>query len=53
MSFQTKIKLISVESGIAAIGFRKIAARVRLVDSSSEIYFVPNDNLYSFMGVCT
>ena len=48
MSFQTKVKLVSVESGIAAIGFRKIAAMVRLLNCSSEIYFVPNDNLYSF-----
>ena len=48
MSFQTKVKLVSVESGIAAIGFRKIVAMVRLLNCSSEIYFVPNDNLYSF-----
>ena len=36
-----KIKLVSVKQGIAAIGFRKIAAIVRQVYPNAEIYFIP------------
>jgi radical SAM superfamily enzyme YgiQ (UPF0313 family) len=41
-------KLVSVESGISAMGFRKIAAVAREIDPTVEVCFVPTDNLYSF-----
>jgi len=41
-------KLVSVESGISAMGFRKITAVARKVDPNVEVCFVPTDNLYSF-----
>lgn len=43
-----KIKLVSVESGIAAMGFRRIASIVKKIEPSTEICFIPTDNLYSF-----
>jgi len=45
---QLKIKLVSVESGITAMGFRKIAAVARSIEPSTEICFVATDNLYYF-----
>ena len=48
MAYPLKIRLVSVESGISAIGFRKIAAVAREVDPAAEICFIPVDNLYSF-----
>ncbi|MDO8720851.1 MAG: radical SAM protein [Syntrophales bacterium] len=48
MTKQLRIKLVSVESGITAIGFRKIAAVTRSIEPLTEICFVAIDNLYSF-----
>ena len=42
------LKLVSVEAGVAAIGFRRIAASARHVFPETEIYFITPDNLYSF-----
>ena len=47
MSKHLAVKLISVESGIAAMGFRKIAAIARSLEPEAEILFLPTDNLYS------
>ena len=43
-----KIKLVLSENGITGLGFRKIATIAKEFDSSSEVYFVPGDNLSSF-----
>jgi len=45
-----KIKLASLEAGISAIGFRKISAIARSIEPSTEICFIPSDNLYSFIS---
>lgn len=42
-----KIKLVSVESGIAAMGFRRIVSIVKRIKPSTEVFFIPTDNLYS------
>lgn len=42
-----RIKLVSVESGIAAMGFRRIVSIVKEIEPLTEIYFIPTDNLYS------
>ncbi|MEI8087471.1 MAG: radical SAM protein [Paludibacter sp.] len=44
------IKLVSIESGISAIGFRKIAGIARSIAPETEICFIPTDNLYSFLS---
>lgn len=43
----SKIKLVSIESGIGAIGFRRIVAVVKNIKPDTEVYFIPTDNLYS------
>lgn len=43
-----QVKLVSVESGISAMGFRKIAAVAKEIDPTVDVCFVPTDNLYSF-----
>ncbi|MEI7595868.1 MAG: radical SAM protein [Bacteroidota bacterium] len=43
-----KLKLVSVEAGVSAIGFRRIAASARLIYPETQIYFITPDNLYSF-----
>jgi len=42
------IKLLAVESGISALGFRKIIGIARVLNPESDVYFLPVDNLYSF-----
>ena len=42
-----KIKLVSVEEGIAAIGFRRLAAVARKLNPEAQIYFLATGNLYS------
>ncbi len=42
-----KVKLVSAEEGIAAIGFRRVAAVVRKLDPHAQIYFLAIGNLYS------
>ncbi len=42
-----KVKLISVEGGVSAIGFRKVAAIARKLDPHAQIYFLAVGNLYS------
>jgi radical SAM superfamily enzyme YgiQ (UPF0313 family) len=44
---KVNIKLVSVEGGISAIGFRKIVSCARAVYPETEIYFIATDNLYS------
>ncbi|MCX6727081.1 MAG: radical SAM protein [Candidatus Shapirobacteria bacterium] len=38
---------MSIESGIGAVGFRRIASIIKEIESATEIYFIPTDNLYS------
>ena len=45
-----KIIFVSVESGITALGFRKVAAIARSLNSETDICFIPVDNLYSFIS---
>jgi len=45
-----KIKLVSVESGISAIGFRKIAAIAKASEHDVEVLFVPTDNKYKTLS---
>lgn len=43
-----KIKFVSVEEGINALGFRRVAAVARKLNPDINIYFVTPGNLYSF-----
>jgi len=45
-----KVKFVSVESGITALGFRKIAALAKKLNPETDICFIPVDNLYSIMS---
>ncbi|MDO8813399.1 MAG: radical SAM protein [Gallionella sp.] len=45
-----KVKFVSVESGITALGFRKVAAIARSLNSETDICFIPVNNLYSFIS---
>ncbi|MFH1827323.1 MAG: cobalamin-dependent protein [bacterium] len=42
-----KIKFISVEEGITALGFRKVVSVARELNLDTEIYFITTGNLYS------
>ncbi|MFH1450803.1 MAG: radical SAM protein, partial [archaeon] len=42
-----KVKLVSIENGIAAFGFRRIASLTRNLNPATEIYFITAGNLYS------
>ncbi len=42
-----KIKFISVEEGITALGFRKVVSVAKGLNSDTEIYFITTGNLYS------
>jgi radical SAM superfamily enzyme YgiQ (UPF0313 family) len=42
-----KLKFVSVEEGISAIGFRKIISVAKKLNPDLEIYFVTTGNLYS------
>jgi len=44
-----RVKFVSVEEGITALGFRKVAAVARKLNSETEIYFITTGNLYSFV----
>ena len=41
--------MVSVEQGISALGFRRIAAIARQLDPSADICFIPVGNLYSMI----
>ena len=43
-----RMKFVSIESGIASAGFRKLAAIAKEIVPDIEICFIPTDNLYSF-----
>ena len=45
-----KIAFVSVESGITALGFRRVAAVARRINPATDIYFVAVDNLYSLLS---
>jgi radical SAM superfamily enzyme YgiQ (UPF0313 family) len=45
-----KIAFVSVESGITALGFRRVAAVARRIDPETDIYFIAVDNLYSLLS---
>ncbi len=45
-----KVKFVSVESGITALGFRKVAAIARQLHPETEIYFIAVANLYSIVS---
>jgi len=42
-----KVKFVSVEEGVSALGFRRVAAIARVLFPATEIYFLPVGNLYS------
>lgn len=42
-----KVKFISVEEGITALGFRKVVSVARKLNPETEIYFITTGNLYS------
>lgn len=42
-----RMAFVSVESGITALGFRRVAAVARTLDANADILFVTTDNLYS------
>lgn len=44
-----KTALVSVEEGIAAMGFRRIAAVARQIKPDTDVFFIPVGNLYSFL----
>ena len=44
-----KVKLVSIENGIAAFGFRRIASMARKLNPDTEIYFLTAGNLYSLI----
>ena len=43
-----KVKFVSIEEGVIALGFRRIAAIARKLNPATEIYFITPGNLYSF-----
>jgi len=45
-----KVAFVSVESGITALGFRRVAAVARRIDPDTDIFFVAVDNLYSLLS---
>jgi anaerobic magnesium-protoporphyrin IX monomethyl ester cyclase len=42
-----RIKLIAVEDGITALGFRRVAAVARQLNPATDIYFIATGSLYS------
>jgi len=45
-----KIAFVSVESGITALGFRRVAAVARRLNPETDIYLIAVDNLYSLLS---
>ncbi|MFA5932985.1 MAG: radical SAM protein [Microgenomates group bacterium] len=45
-----KVKFVSVEEGINALGFRRVAAVARKLNPNIDIYFITPGNLYSFLN---
>jgi len=43
-----KVKMVSIEEGVTALGFRRVASVARKLNPASEIYFITPGNLYSF-----
>jgi anaerobic magnesium-protoporphyrin IX monomethyl ester cyclase len=43
-----KVKFVSIEEGITALGFRRVAAVARKLNPNTDIYFIAPHNLYSF-----
>jgi radical SAM superfamily enzyme YgiQ (UPF0313 family) len=44
------VRLVSVEAGITALGFRRLASFARKLNPSTKLYFIPVSNLYSLMS---
>ncbi len=44
-----KVKLVSIEDGITALGFRRIVAIARKLNPSIDVYFITTGNLYSLI----
>ena len=44
------MKFVSVEAGITALGFRRVAAVARALNSDTDICFIPVNNLYSLLS---
>ena len=49
-SITPKVKFVSVEAGITALGFRKVASVARSLNGETDVCFVPVDNLYSLIS---
>lgn len=45
-----KVKFVSLESGITALGFRKIASLAKKLNPDTQICFIPVDNLYAILS---
>ncbi|MDR3559638.1 MAG: cobalamin-dependent protein, partial [Candidatus Pacebacteria bacterium] len=45
-----RVAFVSVEAGITALGFRRVAAVARRIDPETDIFFVTLGNLYSVMS---
>lgn len=45
---QPKVIFVSVEEGITALGFRRVAAVAKKLNPNTKVYFVTPGNLYSF-----
>jgi radical SAM superfamily enzyme YgiQ (UPF0313 family) len=45
-----KVAFVSVESGVTALGFRRVAAIARHIDPKTDIFFIAVDNLYSLLS---
>lgn len=44
-----KVKLVSIEDGVTALGFRRIVAIARKLNPSIDVYFITTGNLYSLI----
>jgi len=47
ISSPLRVKFVSVEQGIGAFGFRRVAAVARTLHPATDIYFIATGNLYS------
>lgn len=43
-----RIKFVSIEEGITALGFRRVVAVAKKLNPDTEVYFIAPGNLYSF-----
>jgi len=44
-----KVKFVSIEEGVTALGFRRIVAIARKLNPSASVYFITTGNLYSLI----